>query len=319
MYNTCFVTNIHFTSFFAILCSKVIVETLQKTQIIAIDICATMWYNTSMKAGVIMNAINKTLYIPLYSKSYVSKKGIILNDKKAEQIWDEVAFELSKKASSKWLCYYMAMRARVFDDWVIEKMNIHNDAVVLHIGCGLDSRNIRVGTLRHPWYDIDFPEVIAERMKYFHQTIDYSMIEADATNKSWLDMIPHNKVAIIIMEGISMYIKPDEFLALLKRLSDHFEHLHLLVDTYTQTACNLSAKRNPVSELGVSQVYGIDDPMTLTQSTNLSFVSQHSMTPNKLIGELCGFEKFIFSHLYAGRISNQMYRMYEYKKEKAYP
>ena len=29
-----------------------------------------------------MNNVNKTLYIPLYGKAYVSRKGIILNDKK---------------------------------------------------------------------------------------------------------------------------------------------------------------------------------------------------------------------------------------------
>ena len=34
-----------------------------------------------------MNGVNKTLYIPLYGKAYVSKKGIILNDKTAEQIY----------------------------------------------------------------------------------------------------------------------------------------------------------------------------------------------------------------------------------------
>ena len=31
-----------------------------------------------------MNNVNQTLYIPLYGKAYVSRKGIILNDKKAE-------------------------------------------------------------------------------------------------------------------------------------------------------------------------------------------------------------------------------------------
>lgn len=33
-----------------------------------------------------MNSVNETLYIPLYGKSYVSKKGLFLNDKKAEVI-----------------------------------------------------------------------------------------------------------------------------------------------------------------------------------------------------------------------------------------
>ena len=31
-----------------------------------------------------MNNVNKTLYIPLYGKAYVSHKGIILNDKKGK-------------------------------------------------------------------------------------------------------------------------------------------------------------------------------------------------------------------------------------------
>ena len=39
-----------------------------------------------------MDAVNKTLYIPLYGKSYVSKKGIILKDKKAEEIWEKAVF-----------------------------------------------------------------------------------------------------------------------------------------------------------------------------------------------------------------------------------
>ena len=43
-----------------------------------------------------MNSVNKTLYIPLYGKAYVSKKGLFLDDKKAEQIWAEEGFTLKE-------------------------------------------------------------------------------------------------------------------------------------------------------------------------------------------------------------------------------
>ena len=33
-----------------------------------------------------MNNVNKTLYIPLYGKAYVSRRGLLLEDKKAEEI-----------------------------------------------------------------------------------------------------------------------------------------------------------------------------------------------------------------------------------------
>ena len=81
-----------------------------------------------------MDSVNKTLYIPLYSKSYVSKKGIILKDEKAEEIWDKEQFKLKGKSKSKWLSYYMGIRAAVFDEWLKEQMIKNSGAVVIHIG-----------------------------------------------------------------------------------------------------------------------------------------------------------------------------------------
>jgi hypothetical protein len=45
-----------------------------------------------------MNSVNKTLYIPLYGKSYVSKKGLFIDDKKAEEIWESEGFSLKGKS-----------------------------------------------------------------------------------------------------------------------------------------------------------------------------------------------------------------------------
>ena len=69
-----------------------------------------------------MNSVNKTLYIPLYGKAYVSRKALFLDDKKAEEIWDSEGFHLKGKSKSKWLAYYMGIRSAVFDDWTKEKI-----------------------------------------------------------------------------------------------------------------------------------------------------------------------------------------------------
>ena len=89
-----------------------------------------------------MNNVNKTLYIPLYGKSYVSKAGLFLNDKKAEEIWETEGFALKGKSKSKWLAYYMGIRSAVFDEWLKQQMKNAPNAVVIHIGCGMDSRVI---------------------------------------------------------------------------------------------------------------------------------------------------------------------------------
>ena len=100
-----------------------------------------------------MNEINRTLYIPLYGKALVSRKGLFLKDETAQRLWEEVAFPLRGKAKSKWLAYFLGIRAAVFDGWLREQLQAHPDATVLHLGCGLDSRIHRVGNGDHRWYD----------------------------------------------------------------------------------------------------------------------------------------------------------------------
>ena len=260
-----------------------------------------------------MNGVNKTLYIPLYGKSYVSKRGIFLDDKKAEEIWESEGFALKGKSKSKWLAYYMGARSAVFDEWIRMQMTDAQDAVVIHIGCGMDSRVIRVGTEKHKWYDVDFSEVIEERKRYYSDSANYRMIAADVRDGNWLTSVPEKKCAVVVMEGVSMYLTIEDMRNLTDSLCAHFENITLLVDCYTSFAAKMSKHRNPINDVGVTEVYGIDDPK-LYQSEKLAYVKEHTMIPPKYIDELKGFERFIFAKLYAGGFSKKLYRLFEYKK-----
>ena len=261
-----------------------------------------------------MNSVNKTLYIPLYGKAYVSKKGIILKDSKAEEIWKAEGFELKGKSKSKWLAYYMGMRSRVFDNWVIKKSAESDMPTIIHIGCGMDSRIERVDIQNAKWFDLDFPSVINERKRYFKESDTYKMIEGDAREKNWLDSIPKSKDAIILMEGISMYLTENELKSLLKNLCNHFDNISILMDCYTLLAAKMSKYKNPINDVGVTKVYGIDDPKVFEGDTSLKFIKEHEMTPDDLVNELYGLERKIFKKIYAGGMSKKLYRLYEYKK-----
>ncbi len=261
-----------------------------------------------------MNNVNKTLYIPLYGKAYVSRKGIILQDKKAEEIWEKEGFELKGKSKSKWLAYYMGMRSAVFDTWVREQTENTEESIVLHIGCGLDSRCDRAKAKVYLWYDVDFPDVIGERKKYYSESETYQMISADARKTDWISTLP-SKNAIVVLEGISMYFTHKEMQTLLKALCGHFESVRVLMDCYTQKAAKASKYRNPINDVGVTLVYGTDDPQVFADNSGLEFVVEHSMTPENLIKQLKGAEHFVFKTLYGGAVARAMYRMYEYKSK----
>ena len=261
-----------------------------------------------------MNNVNKTLYIPLYGKAFVSKKGIILHDEKAEAIWNMVSFPLKGKSRSKYLAYYMGMRAAVFDNWLKAQLEAYENAVVVHIGCGMDSRNERVGSLKHRWFDVDFPSVIRERQKYFSETENYHMLSADVREPGWTSALPSAKIGIAVMEGLSMYLTPTELKTLLSSLSGHFEHVNLLMDCYSTFAAKISKYKNPVNDVGVTKLYGISGAAEAAGGTHLNFIKEHSMTPDSLTAELSGIEKTVFNCLYAGNFSKNLYRLYEFSK-----
>lgn len=260
-----------------------------------------------------MDSVNKTLYIPLYGKSYVSQRGLILQDKTAEVIWAAEGFPLKGKAKSKWLAYSMGMRAAVFDSWLRRQMIARPDAAILHLGCGMDSRINRIGTDGHPWFDVDFPGVIEERKKYFEETDTYHMLPSDIREAGWLEQIP-GKSAIVILEGVSMYLQMEELRHLLNGLCGRFEHLHILMDSYTVFGTKASKYKNPINEVGVTRVYGFDAPAAPVANTGLHFTAEHSMTPDAMIRELPAREQGFFKTFFAGSFAKKIYRLYEYEK-----
>ena len=260
-----------------------------------------------------MDSVNKTLYIPLYGKALVSRRGILLDDPKAERIWAQEGFALKGKAASKWLAFYMAMRASVFDRWVQKKLEEFPDAAVLHMGCGLDSRCERIGEIAGTWYDLDFPEVIEVRKNWFAETAHYRMLPGNVLDLNWKNKIPAGGTAIVVMEGISMYLLLPDLEELLKALKGHFNRVQLLMDCYSAFAAKASKYKNPIKSVGVSTVYGMDHPGELAEKTGLRYVREHNMMPTTLIAQLNASERMVFSNLYAGKTARKLYRMYEFE------
>ena len=256
-----------------------------------------------------MNSVNKTLYIPLYGKALVSRRGLLLADPRAEEIWAARGFPLKGKSASKWLAYTMAMRAAVFDGWLRSRLT--SGAAVLHLGCGLDSRCARV-SCDNPWYDVDFPAVVEARRQHFSETEQYHMLGCDL-REDWLRQIPRGGTAMVVMEGISMYLSGGELRQLLKAIAAHFDHVFLLMDAYTVFGARASRFKNPINDVGVTEVFGFDDPREPAQDTGFVFLRELDMTPEAMIRALPKKEQGIFRMLFAGKTAGRFYRMYEYE------
>ena len=203
------------------------------------------------------------------------------------------------------------MRARVFDDWTEAMLRANPDALVLHIGCGLDSRCLRVKKTYTNWIDADFPEVLSLRRKYYEENDAYHMMAIDASKAEQIARLPDSETAIVVLEGISMYLTNAQVRCMLRAFEKKYTQLHILMDVYTEFGAKASRYKNPVNDMGVTELYGIDDVKALLDDTRIKLKAEHSFTPDRLINELKPFERVFFRTMFAEKIYRRIYRLYE--------
>lgn len=109
------------------------------------------------------------------------------------------------------------------------------------------------------------------------------MLGLDASNMCDIDLLPDVDKAVIVMEGISMYLSKEKLFALLKRLGEKYKGVHLLMDVYTEFGAKASKYKNPVNDVGVQRLNGIDDIDKSLIGTKLKVIKEHSFTPKYLL------------------------------------
>ena len=229
---------------------------------------ATKVYLTEKKA---------TLFITLYAKAQDSRsKRSILHDTTADELLKVVDYDFTKfkgKASDS----LTVVRAKEYDDCITEFIKTNTNAVVLYLGCGLDTRVSRINPPPSiTWFDVDYPEVIKLRKNFYSDRNGYQMIESSITDAAWLHTIPGDRPALIITEGVLEYLAAEEVKTLLNRLTDYFHHGEIMFDIISPFALELGKKElkettGAVHKWAVDEMREIDELNSrLTRIGNLS-------------------------------------------------
>lgn len=260
-----------------------------------------------------LNNESKTLFIPLYGKALMSKSKLFINDEKAEKIIDSIDFNFEKLKQSKWLSMYMAVRATIIDEICNKYITKSPNTTVIHLGCGLDSRCSRINKDSINWYDIDFRSVINLRKQFYVENENYKMIGKSVTDTSWFDEIDTtNQNVLIVAEGLTMYLSEQELKNLLEGLNAKFGNATIVFDAYSSQAVKSSKLKNPVNQMNASIKWGMNDPSDFTKlNEHLEFVREYLI--KKKENNLKGITKFIFENLYCGKISESLYKIYEFR------
>jgi len=202
----------------------------------------------------------ETLIIPLYGKAKMSEIGVF-KDPYAEAAVDRLDYDYSMLKIQNKTQVMLAMRAAIIDEFAKDFIKDNPNCMVLHLGCGLDARYMRLGLNIERWYDLDFPEVIEIKKQLYNKTVNYRFISSSVTELQWMDNIEirENEV-LVIAEGLLMYLNENDIKTLFEALQSKFRNYTIIFDAYSKLTAKSSKNHPSLKKTGAAVKWGMDDP-----------------------------------------------------------
>ena len=186
-----------------------------------------------------LSGVAETLLIPLYVRALESRRpDAILRDERAVALVTQMSYDfqgIKRVRLGEDDKAILVLRNREFDNYARGFTARHPGAVVVHIGCGLDSRFERVNDGQVEWYDLDLPEVIELRRKLIGGEGErYHLLACSVFDSAWLDAVSlHGRRPFLsLAEGVMMYFEEAQVRSLLLTLRDHFPGAELVFDAF---------------------------------------------------------------------------------------
>jgi O-methyltransferase involved in polyketide biosynthesis len=186
--------------------------------------------------------------------------------------------------------------------------------LVLHLGCGLDSRVLRVKPGKGEWYDLDYPDVIELRKKFYDETNHYHMIPSSVTDPDWLDQVKGNGPACIIAEGLLMYLHEDEIKQLFVSLQKRLPSSEISFDAYSRLTARSANNHPSIKKTGAQLHWGIDDAEQIASwGTGVTLLEEWYFTDSEDISVLEYRDRLLFRIMGAFRAAKKAHRILRFR------
>jgi O-methyltransferase involved in polyketide biosynthesis len=238
--------------------------------------------------------VQQTLFIPLAARAQeTARKAPVLRDPKAVTMMAALDFDAAKygKGAGGGI---VVLRTAIYDYWVRAFLARHLAGTVVELGTGLNTRFERVDNGRVHWIDLDLPDTIALRRRFFEDTDRRQMIAASVLDEDWRHAVAqHPGPYFFVTEGVLVYLPEDQATRALAGIAGAFPGAYLALDTYSPSA--MQRQHQMAAKRGIARwAWACDDPAKL-EWLGLRIVERASITrpPAGLRGHLPGRYRYL--------------------------
>jgi methyltransferase (TIGR00027 family) len=134
------------------------------------------------------------------------------------------------------LVVHIVLRAKKFDDYAQAFLKIHPDGIIVNLGSGLDSRCKRIDDGRVTVVDLDLPEMMTLKKRFFEESNRYIQISSSVFDYDWMDQVAKLgcRPTLFLAEGLFMYLPAEKVKELILKLQSRFPGCELACEVVTE-------------------------------------------------------------------------------------
>lgn len=210
-----------------------------------------------------LGLVQQTLFFPLLARARESeRKWPLLRDEKAAELVKQIDFDADTFNGSV-MRFLVVLRTMILDWWVRQFLAVNPSGTVVELGTGLNTRFERTDNGSVHWIDLDLPDTIELRRKFFTDSERRQMVAASLLHEDWLTTVSElPEPYFFVADGVLPYLREVEVTAVLARIVARFPGSMLAFDAYPRQVLEMEHKM--AAKRGIARwQWSCDDPRLL--------------------------------------------------------
>jgi O-methyltransferase involved in polyketide biosynthesis len=231
-----------------------------------------------MKEKIRLGEVQETLLVPLYARAMESRrKRPILRDSKAAEMVDAIDWDY-QRFGQRLRIVACTLRCSAFDKWVAEFLRLHPDATVVEIGAGLNTRFERLDNGRVHWFDLDLPDVVELRRRFFQDSERRTTLAGSVVDADWVAAVQRSPGPyLFVAETVLVYLNERDARAALTQIAGNFPGATIAFDTCSPDAVRRGNKDFVRRKMAARFDWACEDPRDIEGwNIGLHLVKSHS-------------------------------------------
>ncbi|MBI85841.1 MAG: methyltransferase [Planctomycetaceae bacterium] len=212
------------------------------------------------KQSVELGEVQETLLLPLYLRARESRRGdAIIRDPVAERIIEELQYDFDSCDRAWRLQLDVAIRTEILDEQTKKFIDQNPEAVVVNLGAGLDNRFTRLDNGRLLWIDLDMPDTIALRRKFFVESERNRFLAKSMFDFTWIDDIARceGRPLLLIAEGLVHYFEESQMKEFFGNVADRLPGAEFLMHSISPVLVNRQGIVKGLNRMNAQFKWGI--------------------------------------------------------------